>query len=57
MENNYTDQEMTCACGNTFVFTAGEQVFFAQKGLAAPKRCKKCRLEKRRQREMQENAL
>ncbi len=38
------DQEITCAdCGNSFVFTAQEQQFFAEKGFSAPKRCRSCR--------------
>jgi hypothetical protein len=30
-------------CGQEFIFTFGEQTYFKQKGLAEPKRCKKCR--------------
>ena len=31
-------------CGNEFVFTAGEQEFYKEKGLDnEPKRCKECR--------------
>lgn len=38
------DQTMTCKdCGNEFVFTAGEQEFFAKKGFTPPTRCKDCR--------------
>lgn len=44
MTSNYEDQELTCGdCGNAYVFTAGEQEFFAQKGFTVPKRCKECR--------------
>jgi len=32
-----------CDCGQSFVFTAGEQVYFQSKGLSEPKRCKPCR--------------
>lgn len=37
----YQDQTLTCRdCGNTFVWTAGEQEFYAQKGFQnAPVRC------------------
>ena len=37
----YTDKEIICKdCGNGFVFTAGEQEFYAQKGLQnEPARC------------------
>ena len=32
-ENNYQDITLTCKdCGAVFVFTAGEQEFYAQKG-------------------------
>jgi CxxC-x17-CxxC domain-containing protein len=41
----YQDKTLTCAdCGNSFVFTAAEQEFYAQKGFAnEPKRCPDCR--------------
>jgi len=32
-----------CDCGESFVFTAGEQAYFQSKGLSEPKRCKACR--------------
>src|SRR5256885_14454722 len=40
-----TDKSMTCReCGNTFVWTAGEREFYAQKGLLhEPQRCPDCR--------------
>jgi CxxC-x17-CxxC domain-containing protein len=43
------DQSITCAdCGEEFIFTAGEQAFYREKGLTnAPTRCKACR-EKRK---------
>ena len=43
------DQRITCVdCGQEFVFTAGEQAFYREKGLTnAPTRCKSCR-EKRK---------
>lgn len=38
------DKKIICKdCGTEFVFTAGEQEFYAQKGLTEPKRCKECR--------------
>lgn len=38
------DREITCKdCGNSFIFTAGEQEFFQQKGFSEPIRCKPCR--------------
>ena len=41
----YEDQNLVCEdCGKEFVFTAGEQEFYAQKGLVnVPKRCPECR--------------
>ncbi|MBI2318102.1 MAG: zinc-ribbon domain containing protein [Betaproteobacteria bacterium] len=41
----YTDRELTCRdCGQTFVFTAGEQEFFATRGFQNdPSRCPSCR--------------
>jgi CxxC-x17-CxxC domain-containing protein len=45
----FQDKSLTCIdCGETFVFTAGEQEFFAQKGFQnEPKRCKNCKAAKR----------
>jgi hypothetical protein len=38
------DQTITCSdCKADFVFSEGEQKFFASKGLSIPKRCKPCR--------------
>jgi CxxC-x17-CxxC domain-containing protein len=41
----YTDKTLTCQeCSNEFVFTAGEQEFFATKGFEnEPSRCPTCR--------------
>jgi CxxC-x17-CxxC domain-containing protein len=41
----YNDRVLKCAeCGAEFVFTAGEQMFFADKGFKnEPKRCKACK--------------
>jgi len=55
MYNDKEDKEIKCACGETFLFTAGEQSFFEQRGLAEPKRCKSCRAERRRQQQQEEN--
>ena len=45
VENEYVDETLVCKdCGNEFVFTAGEQKFYAEKGfLNKPKACKACR--------------
>ena len=41
----YQDKTLKCVdCGNDFVFTAGEQEFYAEKGFQnEPQRCKACR--------------
>ena len=41
----YEDKTLVCKdCGAEFVFTAGEQEFYAEKGFVnEPKRCKSCR--------------
>ena len=42
---SYADKTLTCRdCGTQFVFTAGEQEFYAQKGFTnEPTRCPACR--------------
>ena len=49
---NGEDQWIKCVdCGENFLFTAGEQAFYASKGLTnAPIRCKKCRETRKQQR-------
>ncbi len=41
----YQDETLVCVeCGNEFIFSAGEQAFYAEKGYTnKPKRCKACR--------------
>ena len=41
----YEDRTLTCrSCGSQFIFSAGEQAFFASKGLVNdPQRCLTCR--------------
>jgi DNA-directed RNA polymerase subunit RPC12/RpoP len=47
------DKNLTCRdCGKTFVFTAGEQAFFAEKSLSDPIRCPDCRRLRKQQRSM-----
>lgn len=45
----YQDETLQCEdCGKEFVFTAGEQEFYAEKGLVnKPKRCPECRQQRR----------
>ena len=42
---SYADKTLTCRdCGSDFVFTSGEQEFYAQKGFTnEPTRCPSCR--------------
>lgn len=41
----YRDKTLTCVeCGKPFIFTAGEQLFYAEKNFQnEPKRCKDCK--------------
>ncbi len=41
----YEDKTLICKdCGNEFIFSAGEQEFYAEKGFVnEPQRCKECR--------------
>lgn len=43
--SDFHDQSITCVdCSEAFIWTAGEQVFFHDKGLKnEPKRCKRCK--------------
>jgi CxxC-x17-CxxC domain-containing protein len=49
----YQDRQITCIdCSQPFVFTAGEQEFYARKGFREePKRCKPCRDARKQRRE------
>lgn len=49
----YTDKSLTCRdCGQSFVFTAGEQDFYASKGFTnEPSRCPECRSARNRSRD------
>ncbi|TDA64003.1 MAG: zinc-binding protein [Clostridia bacterium] len=48
----YTDKELVCRdCGEKFIFTAGEQEFYASKGFAnEPTRCPECRARRKNER-------
>ncbi len=48
----YQDKTMTCRdCSNEFVFTAGEQEFYASKGFEnEPSRCPECRTARKQSR-------
>lgn len=44
----FTDRTLICQdCGADFVFTAGEQGFYAEKGFTDPKRCQECRAKRK----------
>jgi CxxC-x17-CxxC domain-containing protein len=49
---SYADKPLTCRdCGTSFLFTAGEQEFFAQKGFTnEPSRCPACRAARKSER-------
>ena len=48
----YQDKVLVCRdCGREFVFTAGEQEFYAEKGFQNdPTRCKECRAKRKAER-------
>jgi hypothetical protein len=56
-ENHVEDKTLRCVdCAMDFVFTAGEQEFYATKGFTnEPKRCGSCRQAKKQQRVMSEH--
>ena len=46
---DFLDKQLTCLdCGREFTFTSGEQRYFWAKGLSEPKRCKPCRMLRKR---------
>lgn len=47
----YQDKVLTCReCGAEFIFSAGEQAFYAEKGLVnEPARCRDCRRRRKQQ--------
>lgn len=46
-----SDRTVTCRdCGNAFVFTAGEQAFYTERGFSEPQRCPTCRAARKSQR-------
>ena len=45
------DRTVTCRdCGQEFVFTAGEQAFYQERGFSEPQRCPSCRAARKAQR-------
>lgn len=52
--SSYQDQSLVCRdCGNQFVWTAGEQEFYQQKGFSTPYRCPDCRAKRKEDRRAQ----
>ena len=48
-----TDRTIICRdCGKDFLFTAGEQSFYAERGFVPPSRCVSCRATRRAERQM-----
>ena len=46
------DTTLTCRdCGQAFVFTSGEQAFYAGRGFSEPSRCADCRAARKAQRD------
>jgi CxxC-x17-CxxC domain-containing protein len=46
-----SDRTLTCRdCGRNFVFTAGEQAFYAERGYTEPQRCPECRAARKAER-------
>jgi CxxC-x17-CxxC domain-containing protein len=54
---DFQDKTLTCRdCGTSFLFTAGEQGFYLEKGLMnEPQRCPNCRANRRRERSNGDN--
>ena len=49
--SGFQDRTLVCGdCGNSFVFTAGEQAFYSERSFSDPKRCKSCRAARKAQR-------
>ncbi len=47
----FEDKVLQCRdCGKDFVFTAGEQEFYAKKGFSDPARCRDCRIARKKAR-------
>lgn len=52
----YQDKTIVCKdCGKDFVFTAGEQQFYAEREFSEPVRCKECRDARKASRENKAN--
>lgn len=56
--NDYKDKTIKCIdCGEEFIFTVRDQVFYAEKGFNnEPKRCKTCREKRKVEKNMSNKA-
>lgn len=55
--DTHQDRSLTCkGCRTPFLFTAGEQEFYASRGLNDPARCRPCRQKRREEQERSSNA-
>ncbi len=51
------DKELTCVdCGKEFTFSEKDQIFYAEKEFAQPKRCWNCRKKKKAANQFRSNA-
>ena len=52
-----SDRTLICRdCGNEFIFTSGEQTFYAERGFVPPSRCASCRATRRAERQAMGNS-
>jgi hypothetical protein len=50
MTEHLEDKPLACIdCDTEFLWTAGEQAYYANRGLQTPRRCKPCRVIRRQQ--------
>ena len=49
-----SDIKILCQCGQSFMFTDRDQEFYKMKGFQPPKKCAKCRAEKKQQQRTEE---
>ena len=51
------DKTLKCAdCGKEFIWSAGEQAYYAEKGLREPKHCPECRKARKEARKARKKA-
>jgi hypothetical protein len=53
IRDNFEDQQLQCEdCFEFFVWTRGEQRYFADKQFSQPKRCRPCRAKRKQSKEL-----